>query len=137
MGGLATAAAFIWFGMVAAISFLETPLKFRAPGITVPLGLGIGRLVFKALNIAESVLAIALLAALASGRADGRAWIPTVIATACLMIQVAALRPRLDRRAAAVIAGDEIAPSRLHVGYVALEVIKAFTLLTAGVLSLA
>jgi hypothetical protein len=137
MGGLAAAAAFVWFGMVAAISFLETPLKFRAPGITVPLGLGIGRLVFKALNIAESVLAVLLLVALATGRADGRAWIPAVIATACLAIQMAALRPRLDRRAAAIIAGDQIARSRLHLGYVALELIKAVTLLTAGALSLA
>ena len=38
------AVPFIWFGMALAISFLETPLKFRAPGITVPLGLGIGLL---------------------------------------------------------------------------------------------
>jgi len=44
------AAPFVWLGMVVAISFVETPLKFRAPGITVPLGLGIGRLVFRALN---------------------------------------------------------------------------------------
>lgn len=39
--------------MVLAISFLEAPLKFRAPGITVPLGLGIGRLVFQAFNAVE------------------------------------------------------------------------------------
>ncbi|GCE41717.1 probable conserved transmembrane protein [Rhodococcus wratislaviensis] len=36
------AVTFIWLGMVVAISFLEAPLKFRAPGVTVPLGLGIG-----------------------------------------------------------------------------------------------
>ena len=42
---IGAAVAFVWLGMVLAISFLETPLKFRAPGITVPLGLGIGRLV--------------------------------------------------------------------------------------------
>lgn len=47
---IGAATAFIWLGMVLAISFLETPLKFRAPGITLPLGLGIGRLVFRALN---------------------------------------------------------------------------------------
>ena len=35
----------LWFGLVAAISFIEAPLKFQAPGITIPLGLGIGRLV--------------------------------------------------------------------------------------------
>ncbi|MCW2859813.1 MAG: hypothetical protein JWP48_1521 [Actinoallomurus sp.] len=137
MGGLAAAGAFTWFGMVVAISFLETPLKFRAPGITVSLGLGIGRLVFRALNIAESVLAITLLVALAVGHSDGRAWIPAVIATACLAIQMGALRPRLDRRAAAVIAGVEIARSRIHLGYVALELVKVVTLLTAGALSLA
>ena len=137
MGGLAAAAAFAWFGMVTAISFIETPLKFRAPGITVPLGLGIGRLVFKVLNIAESILAILLLAALATTHADGRAWIPAVIATACLITQMGALRPRLDRRAAAVIAGDDLAPSRLHLGYIALEMVKILTLLAAGALSLA
>jgi hypothetical protein len=136
MSELAAAGAFTWFGMVAAISFLETPLKFRAPGITVPLGLGIGRLVFKALNVAESVLAITLLVALAIGH-DGAAWIPAVIATVCLAIQMAVLRPRLDRRAAAVIAGDQISRSRLHLGYVAFELVKVVTLLATGALSLA
>ena len=42
--GVAVAVPFGWLGMVLAISFLETPLRFRAPGITLPLGLGIGRL---------------------------------------------------------------------------------------------
>jgi hypothetical protein len=41
--------------MVIAISFVETPSKFRAPGITVPLALGIGRLVFKALITAGAL----------------------------------------------------------------------------------
>jgi hypothetical protein len=137
MGGLATAVAFTWFGMVTAISFLETPLKFRAPGITVPLGLGIGRLVFRALNIAETILAVILLAAVATGHPGGRVWMPAVIATACLLIQIALLRPPLDRRAVAVIAGDDLAPSRLHLRYIALEVIKILALLTAGALSVA
>ena len=56
--------AFAWLGMLLGISFLETPLKFRAPGITLPLGLGIGRLVFRALNATEITLAAVLLAAL-------------------------------------------------------------------------
>jgi hypothetical protein len=29
---VAAALSFVWLGMVLAISFLETPLKFRAPG---------------------------------------------------------------------------------------------------------
>ena len=27
----------LWLGMVAAISFLEAPIEFRAPGVTLPV----------------------------------------------------------------------------------------------------
>lgn len=57
MTALAVAVAFVWLGMVLAISFLEAPLKFTAPGVTLPTGLGIGRRVFRALNACELVLA--------------------------------------------------------------------------------
>ncbi|MER2093219.1 MAG: hypothetical protein ABS918_10760, partial [Saccharopolyspora rectivirgula] len=56
----AVAVVFSWLGMVLAISFLEAPLKFRAPGVTTRIGLGIGRLVFRALNAVEVVLAVAV-----------------------------------------------------------------------------
>jgi GTP cyclohydrolase III len=39
--------------MILAISLLETPLKFRAPGVTVPVGVGIGRVAYQALNHAD------------------------------------------------------------------------------------
>lgn len=45
--------SFVWIGFICAISFMEAWLKFRAPGITIPLGLGIGKLVFQALNYVE------------------------------------------------------------------------------------
>ena len=54
---VAVALTFVWLGMVLAISFLEAPLKFRAPDVTIRIGLGIGRLVFTALNAVETVLA--------------------------------------------------------------------------------
>jgi hypothetical protein len=34
---VATAVTIGWLGMVLAISFLEAPLKSRAPGVPVPL----------------------------------------------------------------------------------------------------
>lgn len=43
---VAAAVVFVWLGMVLAVSFIEAPLKFRAPGVTLPIGLGIGRLSF-------------------------------------------------------------------------------------------
>ena len=62
------AAVFTWFGQVVGISLVEAPLKFRAPGISLARGLGIGRLVFAALGRAEAVL-LAVAAACA-------AWVP-------------------------------------------------------------
>ncbi|MGH3776424.1 MAG: hypothetical protein ACRDRR_11940 [Pseudonocardiaceae bacterium] len=56
-------------GNVLAISFLETPLKFRAPGITVPLRLGIGRLVLRVRNAVELALAVTLTGAILTDKA--------------------------------------------------------------------
>jgi len=39
---VAAAATLIWLGMVLAISFLEAPLKFRAEGLELRVGLAIG-----------------------------------------------------------------------------------------------
>ena len=61
------AATFVWLGMVVAISFLEAPLRFQAPGMTLAIGLGIGRLVFRALNVAEVVLAAVVFVAMVGG----------------------------------------------------------------------
>ena len=45
---VATAVTLVWLGRVLAISFLEAPLRFRAPQVSLRIGLGIGRLVFRA-----------------------------------------------------------------------------------------
>jgi hypothetical protein len=54
------AVSFTWWGLVLGISGLEAPLQFRAPGISTALGLGIGRPVFRALNLVELLCAVAL-----------------------------------------------------------------------------
>ena len=135
------AVPFTWLGMVLAISFLETPLKFRAPGITVPLGLGIGRLVFRALAVVELAFAVALTAALVL--ADGAdvsttaTWVLMALLWAVLAAQVAVLRPRLDRRARLILAGGCPPRSRLHLAYVALEGVKVVLLPVLGVVLVA
>ncbi|WP_299557580.1 hypothetical protein [uncultured Mycolicibacterium sp.] len=138
---LAVAAAGVccWLGMVVAISFIEAPLKFRAPGITLQLGLGIGRLVFRALNTAEAVLAAVVLAALAAGAPPAGAWAAVLVAVGTLVAQVVAVRPVLHRRSDAVLAAAPGAPgparrSRAHYAYVALEVVKVVALVVAAVL---
>ena len=58
---ISIASTFLWIGFVCAISFMEAWLKFRAPGVTIPIGLGIGRLVFTALNLVEWVFALVII----------------------------------------------------------------------------
>ena len=136
---VAGAAIFFWLGMVAAISFLEAPLKFRAPGVTLPIGLGIGRLVFKALNACEIVLALIVIGAMIVGSPPGAAAVAAGIAVLALLVQLVAVRPRLTQRSNAVLAGgpESAKRSRVHFVYLGLEVIKILGLIVAGVLALA
>ena len=128
--GIAT--PFVWLGMVLAISFLETPLKFRAPGITLPLGLGIGRLVFRALNLVEAGLAVLLTASFFWSEADRESWLLLGVTLLVPTVQVGVVRPILDRRARLVISGHTPQPTRQHHLYVALEVVKAGLLAALG-----
>ena len=93
--GVAAAAAFVWLGMVLAISFIEAPLKFRAPGVTLAIGLGIGRLVFRALNVCEVVLAAAMLTSFAIRPPGMAAGVAAGVAVVALLAQVLAVRPVL------------------------------------------
>lgn len=111
---VATAAVFIWLGMVLAISFLETPLKFRAPGVTIPIGLGIGRIVFRALNLAEVALALVALAAIAAGRPPGAVLALTAAVLVILAGQLIFIRPQLNRRSDRVLAGENQSRSTVH-----------------------
>lgn len=134
----AVAAVFVWLGMVLAISFLEAPLKFRAPGVTLALGLGIGRLVFRALNICEAGLAGVALVGLLAGGHSGATWGAFLGAVAMLAAQVVLIRPILTRRSDAVLSGSGAGTSRswAHYVYVGLEAIKVGALLSAGILLL-
>ncbi|HEX4092612.1 MAG TPA: hypothetical protein VHZ33_28160 [Trebonia sp.] len=133
----ATAAVFVWLGMVIAISFLEAPLKFRATGVTVPIGLSIGRLVFRALNGAEALFAVITLIAIGLGTLPGRALPALAVAVAVLFVQVAAVRPSLTRRSDRVLAGEDVPRSAGHHAYIALELAKVIALLVAGIALLA
>lgn len=134
--GVAVAAIFVWLGMVLAISFLEAPLKFRAPGITLQLGLGIGRLVFRALNICETILGLAVLVALFVDVPPTPVVAAVLVAVGALVVQVLVIRPRLTRRSDAVLAGADGPRSRGHYAYVGFEAIKAVALLVGGILLL-
>ena len=131
---LAVAAVFTWFGMVLAISFLEAPLKFRAPGVTLRIGLGIGRLVFRALNACEYVFAVVIAVALFTHETSLTLNVLLCVAVGALLTQTIVVRPLLARRANAVLEGDEAQRSRAHFAYLALELVKVIGLAWSGVL---
>jgi hypothetical protein len=132
-----TAVTFVWLGMVLAISFLEAPLKFRAAGVDLRTGLAIGRLVFRALNAAELVLAAGLTAAVLPASPPAGGWIGAAVAILVLAIQLAVVRPRLTRRSDRILAGQDAPRPASHYGYVGLEIDKVAALLATGAALLA
>jgi hypothetical protein len=131
------AISLVWLGMVLALSFLEAPLKFRAPDITVPLGLGIGRLVFRALNAVEIVLLLGIGVALSAGPRPSTAVGTTAAVALLLLVQLAAVRPALAARTRRVLAGDPHTGSRAHLAYIAVEVLKVGALVVLGLAAFA
>lgn len=128
------AVPFVWFGLVGGISFLETPLKFRAPGISIALGLGIGRTVFFWLNKIEIALAILLLASFFRERPKSKFPLAAFGAIALLLIlETVWLLPVLDARAIAVIGGTTAPYSNAHFIYIAFDAGKFVLLLALGV----
>ena len=132
---IALISTFLWIGFVCAISFLEAWLKFKAPGVTLPIGLGIGRLVFSALNKIEWVFAIAITANLIFNK-----WQWTQLNSSFLLIPIILLSiqtfwllPALDARAELRIQGASVTPSNLHFYFVGFELIKVIGLFVWGI----
>lgn len=132
---LSLISTFLWIGFVCAISFMEAWLKFQAPGITVPLGLGIGRLVFDALNKVEWVFAIAIIF---SGSVVKEKWLSFknlafVIPLLLLVMQTFWVLPALDARAELVITDQILPPSNFHFFYIGMEIVKIAALIIFGI----
>jgi len=131
---IALATSFLWVGFIGAISFMEAWLKFQAPGITVPLGLGIGRLVFSALNKVEWVLALIILGNFVVGKAhfSSPRTILYAIPLTLLVLQTVWLLPALNVRVELLLQGQEPENSYLHLYYEGMEICKVVCLSLLG-----
>jgi len=125
--------AFTWAGLILGLSFIETPLKFQAPGVTTAIGLGIGRLVFAALNRIELGLAAVLLGTLFLGKRDSGRYGLAAVILAIVLTQTFWLLPALDTRAQLVIAGSLPPASVHHSVFILVESLKVLALLALGV----
>lgn len=110
-------------GAIIAISFLEAPLKFLAPGVTIPIGLGIGRLVFTALNVLAGVVLVVLTAVSARAKAGRTTLVILGVIWVVFLLEIAVIRPVLNRRSDLVIAGAEAPGTNwAHYAYIAADV---------------
>ncbi|MFI8604149.1 hypothetical protein ACIGCP_06795 [Cellulophaga baltica] len=128
------AITFIWVGFIGAISFMEAWLKFRAPGIDTALGLGIGQLVFNALNNVEitSAVLIVLLSIASKEKKPIQVQGLFYVAVAILVMQSVWLLPALDTRANLIREGVVLGKSKLHLWYLLVEIVKITCLILFG-----
>ena len=123
---------FVWFGVTAGISLLETPVKFSTPSLSREVALDVGRVVFSALNKFELIALVLLLILV---RLSGQArewWTSCSLLVVILLAQSVWLLPELSARAQQIMAGSEPAPSIAHAAYATLELLKLGTLFYMG-----
>jgi carbon starvation protein CstA len=118
--------------MILGISFLEAPLKFMAPSVTLEIGLDIGRQVFGVFNKVECAMALAMAILVVIVRQKDRLVIALGLVWSSLALQTFWLLPMIDDRVELILQGQTPAPSSLHTIYVVLEILKAVALAVYG-----
>jgi hypothetical protein len=129
---LTIAIPLVWLGMIAAISFVETPLKFTAPNVTLEIGVGIGQIVFSVLNKIEWVLFLLWLVSILFSRLTHVSFLVLFIILTALSIQTFLLLPQLNARIEMLQEGMALPRSPLHSYYIIAEIIKMLMLATAA-----
>ncbi len=125
---------FIWAGFILSISFFESWVKFRAAGVTMPVALSIGKLIFTVLNRIEWVFVLLLCGCFYFFNISAPRSVLYLLAIigVILLVQTFWLLPVLNARAVSQINGKEVAASNLHMWFVILEFFKLIFLLLSG-----
>jgi len=113
---------------------MESWLKFQAPNITTEIGLGIGKLVFGALNIMEFVFMVIITSNYIVLFKKRKLQLSSafLIVITIVLLQTFWLLPTLSQRAELIIQNVQVQKSNFHVVYVLLEIIKTICLFYFG-----
>lgn len=130
---------FVWIGFVCSISFMEAWLKFRAPDVTLTIGLNIGKLIFATLNKAEWSFAalIAVFVFIGNGKRTRISQLLFGAAVFILFLQTAFMLPSLNERADAISHGMSVPQSLIHPAYIICDVLKVVVLFVFGIITIA
>lgn len=132
------AVSFFWLGLVIAVSFLETPLKFQVPGMTLPIALELGKTMFGiSTNIQLGLMILVFFNFFLNPSKLNKFIIFTgVLLALILVLEKFWMLPILDARADVLATGKGLPPTPLHNYFIYAECIKAIILLSIGFLQL-
>ena len=125
--------AIFWLGFFMAISFMEAPLKFTAPGLGIAEGLQVGKIIFKALNLWEWTFFLILVTTCIFRKTSRMGFYLITMAGIILVLETKWLLPVLDQGADQIIRGRQVTEHNAHWFYIIFEVIKAPLLLLIGI----
>ena len=132
------AVSFFWLGLVIAVSFLETPLKFQVPGMTLPIALELGKTMFGITTNIQLGLMILVFFNFFLNPSKLNKFIICigVLLALILVLEKFWMLPILDARADVLATGKGLPPTPLHNYFIYAECIKAILLLSIGFLQL-
>ncbi|WP_228458964.1 hypothetical protein [Chryseobacterium bernardetii] len=117
-------------GIFITVSFLETPMKFQVSGMTLPVALELGMLMFGISTKIQCVLLILIITGMIISRKayTKMDFIIIVIVSAVLLVEKFWMLPVLDDRAHLLSAGKSVASSEMHNYFIYAESVKALFL---------
>ncbi|MDR3024943.1 hypothetical protein [Chryseobacterium sp.] len=117
-------------GVFITVSFLETPIKFQVPGMTLPVALGLGMVMFGISTKIQCVFLILIIAGMLISRKKYTKtdFILIVFLLAILLLEKFWMLPILDDRAQLLSAGKPVLSSEMHNYFIYAESAKAIIL---------
>jgi hypothetical protein len=127
------ALACLWIGLLLGVSFLATLAKFKAPTLTRPVALDVGRHTFMWLARAEWVMAVLMGSALFIAGLPGPSATAFAGVVVVLLLSAFWIAPKLYARADAIIGGKAPPSSSIHGVAVLGEAAKLLLLLLVAI----
>lgn len=125
--------SFIWLGFFSAISFMEAPVKFRAPHLSLSTGVEVGRIVFHTSQFVQWIFCVGLLFSMwRAGRLFNRLWKWCGALIVIMLLESFWLFPVLDGQARQVIQGHVLPMTAMHWLFVGFELVKIPSLFFIG-----
>ena len=123
----------LWAGIIVGVSFLATPAKFMAPGLTLAVALDVGRRTFHVLTRVEHAAAALAIGLCILGHPGRFARLGVFLICVLLAIQHFWLLPVLDGRVQQILDGSQAQTSPHHWVFVVLESVKVVSLIVTAV----